>query len=67
MSQEKSISTALTDANGIILNNLLVNLGIPGEDANTIVDSILDWKDADDLHRLHGAEDTYYRVASCSL
>jgi general secretion pathway protein K len=53
---------SLTDANGIILNNLLVNLGIPGEDASTIVDSILDWKDADDLHRLHGAEDTYYQA-----
>ena len=53
---------SLTDANGIILNNLLVNLGIPGEEANTIVDSILDWKDADDLHRLHGAEDTYYQA-----
>jgi general secretion pathway protein K len=52
---------ALTDANGIILNNLIVNLGNPGETANTIVDSILDWKDADDLHRLHGAEDTYYQ------
>jgi general secretion pathway protein K len=51
----------LTDAKGIILNNLLVNLGLPGETANTIVDSILDWKDADDLHRLHGAEDTYYQ------
>jgi len=50
----------LTDANGIILNNLIVNLGIPGETANTIVDSTLDWKDADNLHRLHGAEDTYY-------
>jgi general secretion pathway protein K len=52
---------ALTDANGVILNNLIVNLGIPGETASTIVDSILDWKDTDDLHRLHGAEDTYYQ------
>jgi general secretion pathway protein K len=51
---------ALTDANGIILNTLIVNLGFPGETANTIVDSILDWKDSDNLHRLHGAEDTYY-------
>jgi general secretion pathway protein K len=50
----------LTDANGIILNNLIVNLGLSGETANTIVDSILDWKDTDNLHRLHGAEDTYY-------
>jgi general secretion pathway protein K len=50
----------LTDANGVILNNLIVNLGLPGETANTIVDSILDWKDSDDLHRIHGAEDQYY-------
>lgn len=51
----------MTDATGIILNNLLVNVGVPKEDADTIVDSILDWKDADDLHRLHGAEDQYYQ------
>lgn len=51
---------ALTDANGVILNNLIVNLGYSSETANIIVDSILDWKDADNLHRLNGAEDAYY-------
>ncbi len=51
----------LTDATGIILNNLLVNLGTDKSTADTIVDSLLDWKDADDLHRLHGAENNYYR------
>src|SRR5512145_1718052 len=50
----------LTDASGIILNNLLVNLGAEKNQADTIVDSILDWKDGDDLHRLHGAENDYY-------
>lgn len=50
----------LTDASGIILNNLLVNLGVEKEQADTIVDSLLDWKDTDDLHRLHGAESDYY-------
>jgi len=50
----------LTDASGIILNNLLVNLGVEKNQSDTIVDSILDWKDADDLHRLHGAESDYY-------
>ncbi|MRR17052.1 MAG: hypothetical protein EG826_11410 [Deltaproteobacteria bacterium] len=50
----------LTDASGIILNNLLVNLGVEKEQADTIVDSVLDWKDTDDLHRLHGAESNYY-------
>jgi general secretion pathway protein K len=50
----------LTDASGIILSNLLVNQGVPKEQADTIVDSILDWMDGDDLHRLHGAESNYY-------
>lgn len=50
----------LTDSSGIILNNLLVNSGVEKEAADIIVDSILDWKDTDDLTRLHGAEDDYY-------
>jgi general secretion pathway protein K len=50
----------MTDVSGIILNNLLVNSGVEKETAYTIVDSILDWKDADDLTRLRGAEDDYY-------
>lgn len=50
----------LTDATGLILNNLLVNLGVEKSKADTIVDSLLDWKDGDDLHRLNGAESDYY-------
>ena len=50
----------LTDSSGIILNNLLVNSDVEKETADTIVDSILDWKDTDDLTRLHGAENDYY-------
>lgn len=44
----------------ILLKNLLMNSGIEEQDADIIVDSILDWRDQDDLHRLHGAEDDYY-------
>ncbi len=51
----------MTDASGVVLNNLLLHLGVEKEQADTIVDSILDWKDADDLHRLSGAENDYYR------
>jgi general secretion pathway protein K len=50
----------LTDFSGIVLNNLLVNLGIEKETADTIVDSILDWKSPTGLHRLHGADSSYY-------
>lgn len=45
----------------IILKNLLYNLGINGDDVDIIVDSIMDWKDSDDLVRLHGTESNYYR------
>jgi general secretion pathway protein K len=50
----------MKDNSGIILKNLLINLGETPESADTIVDAILDWKDADKLHRLYGAEDDYY-------
>jgi len=49
----------------VILRNLMNSLNLPGEDkdllVNTIVDSILDWKDPDDFHRLQGAESDYYQ------
>jgi len=50
----------LTDSSGIIVKKLLIQQGVSSENADIIVDSILDWKDADDLHRLSGAENDYY-------
>jgi len=50
----------LTEASGIILKNLLILLEVSGDDADVIIDSILDWRDPDNLVRLHGAEDEYY-------
>jgi general secretion pathway protein K len=50
----------LSDLSGIVLDNLLVNMGIEKETADTIVDSILDWKSPTGLHRLHGADNSYY-------
>lgn len=44
----------------LILRNLLLNLGLAQNNVDIIVDSVMDWKDADDLHRLHGAENDYY-------
>lgn len=35
-----------------------------GEQRDTIVDSILDWRDPDDFHRVNGAENDYYRSLS---
>ncbi|TAN42733.1 MAG: hypothetical protein EPN25_02370 [Nitrospirae bacterium] len=44
----------------VILRNLLHNRGLKQEDADMIVDAIMDWRDADDLHRINGAESDYY-------
>jgi len=45
----------------ILLKNLLMNMGVEEENADIITDSVLDWRDPDDLHRINGAEDDYYR------
>jgi hypothetical protein len=56
----------LVDINGIQQRSVLVNLlkqcGVgPGADRDTIIDSILDWRDANREHRINGAEEDYYR------
>jgi len=50
----------IKDVNSDILRNLLVSLGVKKEDSDVIVDSILDWKDPDDLVHANGAESEYY-------
>ena len=46
------------------LKRLMDVLGIDPSDGDVIVDSILDWIDQDDLHRLNGAENDYYESLS---
>lgn len=57
---DESGKVDINAASPLILKNLLVNLGVSVEDADVIVDSLMDWKDPDDLYRLHGAESDYY-------
>lgn len=42
------------------LRKLLERAGVKEDDILTIIDSVLDWKDADKEHHLSGAEDDYY-------
>jgi len=42
------------------LDRLLAALGVDRSEREVIVDSIQDWRDADELHRLHGAESDFY-------
>jgi general secretion pathway protein K len=47
------------------LLRLMVNtLDISDREKAVIVDSVLDWRDRDDFHRLNGAENKYYRSLS---
>ncbi|MEW6714611.1 MAG: hypothetical protein AB1306_05930 [Nitrospirota bacterium] len=57
---DESGKVDINRASEVILRGLFRGLGLEDEDADIAVDSILDWKDADDLHRLHGAESDYY-------
>ena len=43
------------------LKNLFLDSGVDVTDVDTIVDSIIDWRDTNDLHMLNGAEEDYYR------
>lgn len=43
------------------LRRIIGNLGLEGEVRDTVVDSILDWRDPDDFYRLNGAENDYYQ------
>jgi general secretion pathway protein K len=42
------------------LRRVFTNLAIDPVRRDTLVDSIMDWRDADDLHRVNGAETDYY-------
>ncbi|MCC6345860.1 MAG: general secretion pathway protein GspK [Nitrospirales bacterium] len=50
----------INSAPELLLRGLLSALGVQGEELDIVVDSLMDWKDSDDLHRLNGAEDDYY-------
>lgn len=43
------------------LKNIIRDSGIDITEVDTIVDSIIDWRDTNDLHLLNGAEEDYYQ------
>jgi general secretion pathway protein K len=52
---------SLNNAPDALLRKVMKYFVEVGEERDVIIDSILDWRDADDLHRLNGAENDYYR------
>ena len=51
----------LNSASENLLRLMVNTLDISDREKAVIVDSILDWRDNDDFHRLHGAENRYYQ------
>lgn len=57
--EESKLNINMLDENGIV-SALKSSGGVPDAEIQGIADSIMDWTDPDDLHRLGGAEDFYY-------
>ena len=51
----------LNTASEKLLRLMVETLDIGNDEKAIIVDSILDWRDSDDFHRLNGAENRYYQ------
>jgi len=47
-----------------VLRRVFTNLGVESSVADILIDSIMDWRDPDDLHRTNGAESDYYQSLS---
>jgi general secretion pathway protein K len=58
--ENESGKVNLNRAGGPLLKMMLNRFEIEDTDKNIIVDSIMDWRDKDNNHRVNGAEDDYY-------
>lgn len=53
----------INQANRVLLQKVLKELGIVDQEAETVLDAIEDFRDLDDLKHTHGAEDDDYKTA----
>ena len=60
--QDESAKINLNTVGEEQLRTLMAAVGINKVDADIITDSLMDWRDADNLHRPNGAEDDYYQT-----
>lgn len=64
--RDESAKIDINTASDALLRGLLVSIGLKDDEADALLDVILDWRDADSLRRLHGAEEPDYRAAGLS-
>lgn len=60
---DESARIDLNSAAEELLRGMFISLGTPETETTALVDTIQDWRDADDLRRLHGAERDDYVAA----
>lgn len=61
--QDVSGKIDLNFASDALLKGLLKSAGLDDEHSNTLLDAIVDWRDADELRRVNGAEAGEYQAA----
>jgi general secretion pathway protein K len=61
--RDESAKIDLNTAADPLLRGLLLSSGLKEEEANRLLDAILDWRDPDALKRPNGAEEADYRAA----
>ena len=64
--QDETGKIDLNTASDPLLHGLFKSVGLSEEASVALVDAVVDWRDADKLKRLHGAEDDDYRAAGKS-
>ena len=61
--RDESAKIDINTAQDQLIRGLLVVSGLPDDEANRVLDAILDWRDPDDLKRPNGAEEPDYKAA----
>ena len=64
--RDESAKIDVNTASEPLLRGLLLSIGLQDDEASSLLDAILDWRDADSLKRPNGAEEPEYRAAGLS-
>jgi general secretion pathway protein K len=61
--RDESAKIDVNIAPDALLRGLFLSAGLNDDQASSLLDAVLDWRDPDSLKRLHGAEEADYRAA----
>ena len=61
--RDESAKIDINTAQDQLIRGLLIASGLPDDEADRVLDAILDWRDPDDLKRANGAEEPDYKAA----